>query len=233
MPDDWFSPTLQFAGAIIWPIALLITVVIFRKQLGRFIDEISEVTGFGANAKRSGVLISEDLKNRSQERVEDEPDTTESEDRLSNDVSNDASHKSSSELLQFVGRQIESNLKWAQQNCSAASSAVCAEIVRSTYTDLRLGIRAIGYHFGGTRAVTARTLRHVPPHQALERVGAPIDLIDLVTEARNFSIQVRRHEIKVNEQATRNFIESLIDINQSLFHWAEEEKRDGGPGPSD
>lgn len=220
MPDDWLSPVLQFLSTTLWPATLLLTATIFRRHIGRFIDEISEVTGFGTNAKRSAVRISQDLADEASSGAEEESSIDESTGSDHNSV--DDSDKSSSELLSFTGEQISSNLRWAQQNCSGASSAVSAEIIRSTYTDLRLGVRVVGYTLGGAQAVSGKSLKHSAPHIILKRVGAPAEIIEFLSKARTFSTQVRNHELPANEQAARNFIDSLIDINQALFRWSEE-----------
>jgi hypothetical protein len=219
MPADWLSPLLGFLSAISWPATLLFPVFIFRQHIGRFIDEISEVTGFGTNAKRSAILMSQDLaaatsRGSDEEVSNDEP--------TASPADTDTSDKSSSELLLFLREQIESNLRWAQQNCSGASSAVRAEIIRSTYTDLRLAVRMVGYTLGGTKVVAGKSLKHSAPHIILQRVGAPTDLVEFLRRVRTFSTQVRGNELQANEQAARNYIDSLIEINQSLFGWYEE-----------
>lgn len=216
MPDDWLSPLLQFLGAISWPVTLLFSLFIFRRHIGRFIDEISEVTGFGTNAKRSAIQISQDLAAETLRGSDEEVSIDEPTASLDDA---DISDKSSSELLLFLREQIESNLRWAQQNCSGASSGTRAEIVRSAYTDLRLAVRVVGYALGGPKAVAGKNLKHSAPHLILQRVGAPTNLVEFVVRVRTFSTQVRRNELQVNEQAARNYIDSLIEINQTLFQW--------------
>ncbi|NYD78987.1 hypothetical protein BJY19_002720 [Arthrobacter cupressi] len=197
--------------------------IIFRHQIGRFIDEVSEVTGFGANAKRAGTLRSEDLKDRTQE-LEEESDATETDAPKGYEES--SSGRNSSSLLDFIGKQVEANLRWARQNSQAASSGALVELIRSTYTDLRLGIRTVAYHLGGKAAVSGKELRHVAPHVALKRIGAPAGLIELVHEARTFATDVRGNSIQVNEQAARNYIDTLLEINRELFQWAKERMPD-------
>ncbi|MFJ5861814.1 hypothetical protein ACIQCM_10365 [Pseudarthrobacter sp. NPDC092439] len=219
MPDDWLSPVLEFLGTTVWPIALLSSLFIFRKHIGRFIDEISEITGFGTNAKRSAILMSQDLAAETSRGADEEvsiDETAPAPDET------DTSDKSSSELLSFLREQIESNLRWAQQNCTGASSAVRAEIIRSTYTDLRLAVRLVGYTLGGAAVVAGKSLKHSAPHVILQRVSAPTELVEFLRRARTFSTQVRANELQVNEQAARNYIDSLIEINQSLFAWYEQ-----------
>lgn len=222
MPDDWFSPVLQFLSAIIWPVVALVMVFLFREPIRLFINEISEVTGLGASAKRSAIRRSEELRDSAQTEAEDEADVSDQADRRSEDPDPRSTTPTTPSLLPFVEKQIDSNLRWAQRNTRAASSAVCGEIVRSTYTDLRLGIRLVGYSLGGHDAVSGKNLQHVVPQIILRRVGAPPELIELVVQVRTFATQVRRQELKVNEQAAENFIDSLLDLNHSLFRWWEE-----------
>lgn len=244
MPADWYSPALDFCAAAAWPAAFLFAVWLFRRPLGRFIDEITQFEGFGAKATRSGNQLSRSLR---QDALEDlgeaevpEALSVELEDGEADaeatsdvrhpipaqqrpekvDVHNETEVASTTQLLQFVGDQIYQKLLKTLRQHDTRSAAVSAELVRTAYSDLRLGVRYLGLHRLGFEMISGSSWPLASSDAILRRLGAPQEQIVLTRNIRRLEAQVKSKEVQVNGSGARDFIQTSIDIHMAIYSWA-------------
>lgn len=254
MPDDWFTPTLDFVSALAWPLVVIALLLIFRSNVAALIDDLSEVTGFGASAKRRGNHRSETLKKDTGSDLEEgasggdataeEPDTNESLPLEADETRHGAEEvsafgdpvRSPSSTLDFIKfyRNL-AQLKMASNaaNTFTTSAKLSAEIVRNTYGDLRMSIRVVAFHIGGPLSVSGQRGRKVFPHVTLGRIDAPENLIDLVREARDFADDVAAERVKLDGQGADTYVDTCLEISRQLFEWASAEVAAGSPDSVD
>jgi hypothetical protein len=240
MPSDWYSPTLDLVAALAWPAVVLFLLVVFRRNVGRFIDEVSEFSGFGASAKRQGNRRSADLQAATREDLADGDSIDEADgegaaveatdptppEEPGIGVAIDAAAAVADPIafLRFYRRFALSRVRAYRTNSETSSTRLAGEIVRSAYVTLRTDIRIVAFLRGGPSVTASRTTgRLVAPQATLARVGAPATLIALVVEARALALAVEDGTTKLDGRGALAFIDAVEQITRELFDWAEAE----------
>lgn len=242
MPADWFSPMLILLGTVAWPAAFLTAMWLFRKHIGSFIDDISEVTGFGTIATRSGNRLSKSLRQDARDDL-DGVDPEKGENQLDDETDDSYVIKTSQsspadksirpapqisgnegatrdQLLRFVGDQIYQKLLNTKRQHSTRSPAVSAELVRTAYSDLRLGVRYLGQHRLGPDAISGGNWPLASADSILKRLGAPQQQIELTKQVRRLEEQVKNGNVRIDGVGARDFIQTAIDVHMAIYSWA-------------
>ncbi|MGO1695936.1 hypothetical protein ACTXI0_02370 [Arthrobacter rhombi] len=243
MPADWYSPVLVFLGTAAWPAAFLLAMWLFRSPIGRFIDEITQLEIMGNKATRSGNQLSESLRQDALEGLggvegSADPGNTPKDDvagaavaqtqypsftqrkARQNAAQSEADEKSEQQLLQFLGDQIYQKLLNTKRQDNTRSPAVSAELVRTAYSDLRLGVRYLGQHRLGADKISGSSWPLASADEILKRLKAPQEQIDLTRQIRRLEGQVKSKAVRVDGRGAGDFVQTAIDIHIAIYEWA-------------
>ena len=252
MPQDWYGPALKLIAALAWPGAIVILLLVYQKAVTRFIDDVSELSGFGALAKRQGNRLSRnletDVREGSVEPIELEGgEASESSAALTVEASFTADAEVTkagellaagvtkskrkyldptlSELLAFEKRVAISQLRSLRYGASTGSSRIAAEIVANAFSVLRGEIRRVGFLLGGVKASAvspSSTANWAALETILHRVSAPESVIASVRSTRKFAGDVDDATVRVDGDGAVSFLATCEEILSELFAWAEE-----------
>jgi len=252
LPQDWYGPALKLIAALAWPGAIVILLLVYQKAVTRFIDDVSELSGFGALAKRQGNRLSRnletDVREGSVEPIELEGgEASESSAALTVEASFTAdaevtkagellaaeankskrkySNPTLSELLAFEKRVAISQLRSLRYGASTGSSRIAAEIVANAFSVLRGEIRRVGFLLEGVKASAvspSSTANWAALETILHRVSAPESVIASVRSTRKFAGDVDDATVRVDGDGAVSFLATCEEILSELFAWAEE-----------
>lgn len=223
MPRDWLTPTLDFASTLLWPAVVLTLLILFRRQIGSFINDITEVAGFGASAKRGDRRVS-DLKKTTEDASEESGTTLETPAVADEESSPtpqlevlDNAARTPAAFLTFYRDLVRVQLRAQLQGTQTTSTRLSAQIVRSTYSILLLSVRVVAYWVSGPQAMATKRGALAASQVTLGRIDAPPELTDLVRELRDLAMDVAKGSIELSGDGARSYIESVDAACDQLF----------------
>jgi hypothetical protein len=244
--DTWFKDLLSFITTLVWPAVVIVALVLFRKPLSEFVNEISELGLWGASAKRQGDRAARDLNQEQEEQLvaeegEDTANPAPSEDNSTNPGPTEGSGQPSpttgteaaqpsatdarvGEFLEYYRSISLLQLRGNRKNTASTNSTrVAREIVRSTYSDYLATVRVVAFWLHGPTAVSGARGRKANSHVTLQRMGAPEDLIEATVELRTFAVNVADGSITLTGEGARTYVNTVDDAMTRLFAWAKQQ----------
>jgi hypothetical protein len=207
-------------GHIAWPLVVVAALLVLRRPIIAFISDIDEA-GWGSAKVKRGNKRSETLKaeatdgTQADDAFDSEPTADDAIDTGSSDAKVDPSIDPA-HLLRYYGRIVIDRLRGSKYNVDTTSARLGAEIVGSTYADLKQAVRVVAYVHGSVG------MRGKLPslETSLDALQLPSDLDGDIREARKFSMDVTSRTVKVNGEGAANYIDSVRAVTTRLLTWA-------------
>ncbi|MGK9147722.1 hypothetical protein KXS11_08870 [Plantibacter flavus] len=248
----WASTwTESWLKDLLWPAVVVIALILFRKPISSFIDEISELGLWGASAKRRGDRAAEKLRERQEqnltsEETDDSPSPSDLDEAGESNSEADATadtqstaeetapgapetddaHRQPAQLVEFIEFYRSISLLQLRGNrkntASTTSTRVAREVVRSTYSDYLAVVRVIAFWIQGSSAVSGSRGRKANSHVTLQRIGAPSELIEATVTLRTFAVDVADGTVTLTGDGARSYVDTVDGAMVDLFTWAKQ-----------
>ncbi len=215
-------------GHVVWPFVVLGIALIFRRQLAGLLSDVEEADWGGAKLKL-GTRRSKELQKEVKDAAEDDsaeiitPGEGEGEGDVGGDKPSDTGADSvpdSVRFLAYYGRTVVDRLNSSDYNTDTTSVRLGAEIVGSTYADLKQAVRVVAFvtrNSGGRRGVIPSFAKN------LDVLQLPAELDSEIRKARQFAIDVTEKRIKVQGEGASAYIDSVASLVGRLVNWAQKQ----------
>ncbi|WP_372469214.1 hypothetical protein ACCO44_08160 [Microbacterium maritypicum] len=223
MTIEGWNVVSDVVGHIVWPLLVATLIFAFRKPIYAFISDAEEA-GWGSATVKRGNQRSRNLK---QETAPHRDDAVEERDPVSTQHGVAASSGDPDPLVEdatptpdrtirFYGRIVIDRLRRSKYNTDTTSARLGAEIVGTTYADLKQAVRLIAFLVGSTSGQRG-PLAGVEP--TLDALSLPDDLAADIREARKLAIDVTERTAKVDGQGAADYIDSVRALIERLVEW--------------
>ncbi len=219
MTIEGWQVVADVIGHVIWPALVITIVLLFRTQIASFITEVEEADWGGAKLKR-GNRRSRELKEEASDHGPDDTieGASESEAEIvepqfvpENDVPEPF------RFLTYYGRTVIDRLRSSKYNTDTTSARLGAEIVGSSYADLKQAVRIVAFVVrgsGGSRGVIPGLTKN------LEVLALPDDLDRDIRDARQIAVDVTEKRLRVDGDGASDYIDSIRSLVTRLIRWA-------------